>query len=183
MLVTRELRDPHPAERTREPDNLRLQRELKALGHFNGDLDGRFGPKTTEAVQSFARWRNEAEPKPNPPLRTDGVVDAYLGRYLNAQFHVTDVGKLVKDREDALTLKEQRIQELRAALGQGPPADREIELRRRLHRWLERKAEELEHDVFEGIRGYQTAALMPRDVFATDLAAHGPEQREQSQTT
>lgn len=174
MLITRELSDPAPAERTRDADVVRLQRELKALGHFTESLDGKFGPRTTVAVQAFARARNQQPPPPNPPLRVDGVVDVNLAAALNAAFHQTDVGKLVKDREDSLALKDQRIEQIRAELAQRLSADREIELRKRLHVWLERKAQELEHDPFDGVRGYQTAALLPHERFATDLFAEGP---------
>lgn len=174
MIITRELRDPAPAERTRDPDVARLQRELKALGHHTDILDGRFGPNTTAAVQAFARSRNQQQPPPQPgPLREDGVVDARLAAYLNSRFHETAVGILVKDREDALALKEQRIQQIQAELSRtpGPGPDRELELRRRLHRWLDRKAEELVNDPFHGIRGYELAALLPEDRYATGLLA------------
>ena len=50
-------------------------------------------------------------------------------------------------------------------------------------RWLERKALELEHDPFDGIRGYQLAALLPQDIYATDLLAHGPVRQEQARST
>lgn len=32
---------------------LRMQRILKLLGHYDGELDGSYGPKTTEAVKAF----------------------------------------------------------------------------------------------------------------------------------
>ena len=32
-----------------------LQRVLRLLGHYTGDVDGSYGPKTTEAVKAFQR--------------------------------------------------------------------------------------------------------------------------------
>jgi len=174
MKITRELRDPGEGLREPDPENLHLQRELKAVGHAPaGKLDGRFGDNTTIAVREFARRRNARDPKPEPPLREDGVVDDRYAAALNAEFYATPTGRIVKDREDQLALKRSRIQQIKDEIKHVEDAvataesvaakdQRLIELRTRLHTWLERLAKELEKDLFDGFAGYkQTASHHP----------------------
>lgn len=52
---------------------VRLQRELKALGHYDGNIDGIFGPITESAVESFQRAEN---------IGVDGVVGPVTRKHL-----------------------------------------------------------------------------------------------------
>lgn len=167
MQITKLLQDPGQ-DRKKDPEVLRLQRELKSLGYDPGPLDGKHGTKTTEATVEFAKWRNRAKPIPNPKLREDGVVDKALADYLNAQFYVSEVGKIVKAREDSLHLKVARIAQIEAGIAKKPKPKRELVLRRRLHKWMERLLPELEADLFEELRGYDEVAFAPEDEFASN---------------
>jgi hypothetical protein len=49
----------------------RIQKKLKDLGYYTGELDGQFGPLTLKAVIAFQKANNDSDGK---PLKPDGIV-------------------------------------------------------------------------------------------------------------
>ena len=65
-----------PSAETPDPKN--IQQALKNLGLYNGDVDGKIGPKTKEAVKEFQQRHNlEADGKVGP--KTWALLKSALG--------------------------------------------------------------------------------------------------------
>lgn len=80
-----------------------LQQRLKEKGHYSGDIDGKFGQKTENAVKAFQKAKG---------LKTDGKVGDKTWALLtsdkapNPTLRLNDKGDAVKKLQTALNAKE-----------------------------------------------------------------------------
>lgn len=65
---------PFPQEPQPESAEMQVQRWLSWLGYYHGPVDGHWTIETSQALSEFQRAFN-IQRRPNPFLRTDGVLD------------------------------------------------------------------------------------------------------------
>jgi len=74
------------------PDVALLQRKLKELSYYKGDIDGLYGPNTVNAVKKFQM---------NKGIRVDGIIGSETLSYLSGK---TLLSRLSVDRDEIILL-------------------------------------------------------------------------------
>ena len=155
VKISDKLRRQQPPQENSEVKE--LQRELKALGLYSGDLDGKFGPLTENAVKDA---QTDLRPLDSPPFEEAGCVDDRLAELINREFDKSPLGILIGNRRKKFDNKTEAIEELDNAMkkeepGQNPNRRRLDDLYDRKYRWLQKKRDEAGGaGVWSGISGY-----------------------------